>query len=237
MRLRSPEYCGRIDKAVMAVGTTTVVLVLSAIGLGAAGGISHSAAQGTATDVAYVEAVSGRVVASSQGSPAPLDVLDIISDRTRLDLPANSELRICHYRTRKLLTLRGPLKASISASGVTAEGGKAVDASAESCAAPVVSTFQGGFVSRTVALTTTRVPLRPTIKVVNGGTKAIRKIALWDAMQQKILVTFERNVARPILDDGRSYLLIVERTDGSELKMMLEAGTGTQTGPLIVVVR
>jgi hypothetical protein len=221
----------------MAVGTTTVVLVLSAIGLGAAGGISHSAAQGTATDVAYVEAVSGRVVASSQGSPALLDVLDIISDRTRLDLAANSELRICHYRTRKLLTLRGPLKASISASGVTAEGGKAVDASAESCAAPVVSTFQGGFVSRTVALATTRVPLRPTIKVVNDGTKAIRKIALWDAMQQTVLVTFDRNVARPILDDGRSYLLVVERTDGSELKMMLEAGKGTQTGPLIVVVR
>lgn len=237
MRPRSPEYCGRIEKAAMAVGTTTVVLVLSAIGLGAAGGISHSAAQGTATDVAYVEAVSGRVVASSQGSPAPLDVLDIISDRTRLDLPANSELRICHYRMRKLLTLRGPLKASISTSGVTAEGGKAVDASAESCAAPVVSTFQGGFVSRTFALTSTRVPLRPTIKVVNGGTKAIRKIALWDAMQQKILVTFDRNVARPILDDGQSYLLVVERTDGSDLKMMLEASTGTQTGPLIVVIR
>src|SRR5713226_3485818 len=109
MRLRSPEYCGRIDKAVMSVGTTTVVLVLSAIGLGAAGGISHSAAQGTASDVAYVEAVSGHVVASFQGTPTLLDVLDIIGDRTRLDLPANSELRLCHYRMRKLLTLKGPI--------------------------------------------------------------------------------------------------------------------------------
>ncbi len=237
MRPRSPEYCGRIDKATLSMGTMRAVLVSSAAVLGAAGGISHSAAQGTASDVAYVEAVKGPVTASSQGGPAPLDVLDLIGDRTRLDLPANSELRLCHYRMRKLVMLKGPLRASISASGVTAESGNAISPSAESCAAPVISTFQGGIVSRTITLTTTKVPLRPSIKVVNGGTKAIRKITLWDAMQQKILATFDRNVARPILDDGLSYLLVVERNDGSELKMTLEASAGTQTGPLIIVVR
>lgn len=212
------------------------VFALSAIGLGVGGGISYSAAQGAPSDVAYVEAVSGRVVASTEGSPALLDVLDIIGDRTRLDLPANSELRVCHYRMRKVLTLKGPLRASISASGVTAENGSAIAASAQTCAAPVVSTFQGGIVSRTVAVTTTNVPLRPTIKVVNHGTKTIRQIALWDGMQQKMQVTFERNAARPMLVDGQSYLLVVERSDGSELKMMLQASAGTRTGPLFVVV-
>ena len=220
----------------MSTGIMRAVVVLSAIGLGVGGGISHSAAQEPTSDVAYVEAVSGRVLASAQGSPTLLDVLDIIGDRARLDLPANSELRLCHYRMRKVVTLKGPLRASISASGVTAENGNAVAPSAESCAAPVVSTFQGGIVSRSVAITTTNVPLRPTIKIVNHGTKTIRQIAVWDAMQQKLRVTFERNTARPILDDGQSYLLVVEQSDGSELKMMLRASAGTRTGPLIIVV-
>jgi hypothetical protein len=221
----------------VAVGILKATLVLSAIGLGVAGGISYSAAQGATTDVAYVEAVSGRVVASTDGKPVLLDVLDVIGDRTRLDLLANSELRICHFRTHKLLTLKGPLRATISASGVTAEGGKPVDTSAETCVTPVVSTFQGGIVSRTTAVTTTKVPLRPIIKVVNRGAKAIRKITLWDGTHQTVLATFDRNTARPILDDGKSYLLVVERSDGSELNTMLQASAAAETIPLIFVIR
>ncbi len=235
MRHRSSEYRGH-EKATT-VRTMRAVAILSAIGLGPGGGMSHSAAQGTASDVAYVEAVSGRVLASTQESPTLLDVLDVIGDRTRLDLPANSELRLCHYRMRKLVTLRGPLRASISAAGVTAESGKTIAASAEACAEPVVSTFQGGVVSRNIALTVTQVPLRPIIKVVNQGSKTIRQIALWDSVQQKVLATFERNTARPSLDEGQSYLLVVERGDGSELKMLLQASAGVHTGPLIVVAR
>lgn len=218
------------------MGIVNAALVCSAIGL-AGGGISQSAAQGAATDVAYVEAVRGRVVASSQGSPTPLDALDIISDPTRVDLQANSELRICHYRMRKVIRLRGPLLASISASGVTAEDGKAIDVTSETCAAPVVSTFQGGFVTRNVTLTTTDVPLRPSIKVVDRGTKPIRKIALWDNMHRTILATFDGNVARPVLEHGKSYMLVIEQSNGGELKMLLQASGATQTGPLIVVVR
>ena len=60
---------------------------------------ARSAAQEAAADVGYVEDVSGRVVAFAQGKPTLLDALDVISDRTRLDLQANSELRICHYPT------------------------------------------------------------------------------------------------------------------------------------------
>jgi hypothetical protein len=63
------------------MGIAAAVLVCSAIDM-AGGGVSQSAAQGAATDVAYVEAVRGRVVASSQGTPTPLDALDIISDQT-----------------------------------------------------------------------------------------------------------------------------------------------------------
>ncbi len=235
MQHQSSEYRGH-EKATT-VRTMRAVAILSAIGLGLGGGMSHSAAQGTASDVAYVEAVSGRVLASTQESPTLLDVLDVIGDRTRLDLPANSELRLCHYRMRKLVTLRGPLRASISAAGVTAESGKTIAASAEACAEPVVSTFQGGVVSRNIALTVTQVPLRPIIKVVNQGSKTIRQIALWDSVQQKVLATFERNTARPSLDEGQSYLLVVERGDGSELKMLLQASAGVHTGPLIVVAR
>jgi hypothetical protein len=218
------------------MGIARAVLICSLIEM-AGGGISQSAAQGTASDVAYVEAVRGRVVALFQGSPTPLDALDIISDQTRLDLQANSELDICHYRMRKVVRLRGPLLASISASGVTAENGKAIDATSETCAAPVVSTFQGGFVTRNVTLRTTDVSLQPSIKVIDRGTNAIRKVALWDNTHRTILASFDRNAARPVLEHGKSYLLVIEQSDGSELKMLLRASGATQTGPLIVVVR
>jgi hypothetical protein len=218
------------------MGIAAAVLVCSAIET-VGSGVSQSAAQGAATDVAYVQAVRGRVVASSQGTPTPLDALDIISDQTKLDLQSNSELDICHYRMRKVVRLKGPLLASISASGVTAENGKAIDATSETCAAPVVSTFQGGFVTRNVALKMTDVPLQPSIKVVDRGTNAIRKIALWDNKHRTILATFDRNAARPVLEHGKSYLLVIEQSDGGELKMLLKASAATQTGPLIIVVR
>jgi hypothetical protein len=224
----------------MAVGIMKAAPVVLTLGLGVClglgGGIASSAAQGTATEVAYVEAVNGRVVAAAQGKPTLVGVLDIISDRTQLDLQANSELRICHYLTHKLLTLRGPLRALVSASGVTAENG-AIDGSRESCAAPVFSTFQGGLVSRTAAVNLMKVPLRPSIKIVNRGTQTIRRIVLWDGTHQRIVTTFAGSVARPILDDGQYYLLVVERGDGSELTTMLQTSAVIETRPLILMVR
>ena len=50
-----------------------------------------------AGEVAFVETLSGRVVAFVGRGPRLLDVLDTIQDRTRLDLQADSELSICHY--------------------------------------------------------------------------------------------------------------------------------------------
>ena len=234
MRLWSPEYRGCNEKASTSAKFLTAMLLL---GVAIGGGSSQSAAQEAATDVAYVEAVSGRVVASSQGTPSLLDVLDVIGDRTRLDLQANSELRICHFRTHRLLSLTGPLKAWISRDNVTAENGKAIGASAGTCAAPVVSTFQGGLVSRSTGFKIVNVSLRPSIKIVNRGTQPIRKIALWDSEHQTLLMTFDRNAAQPILDEGQSYLLVIERSDGNELKMMLKGSAIPRTDPLIVVVR
>ena len=65
MRCQSPEY---ERSARTAQGLMKALLVLSAMGL-AGGGISQSAAQGAAADVAYVETVRGGVVASAQGGP------------------------------------------------------------------------------------------------------------------------------------------------------------------------
>jgi hypothetical protein len=212
-----------------------LLLLLSAIGAGA--GPAYAAAQDNVADVAYVEDVSGRVVAFSAGKPVLLDALDVVSDRTRLDLQANSELRICHYQTRQLLTLKGPLRASISVDGVVVENAKTALAGAGSCAPPVVSTFQGGIVSRGTAVKTMSVPVRPSIAVVNRSAQPIRKIALWDSDSQRILMTFDRAAARPILDEGQSYLLVVERNDGSEVRVMLQPTASTQADPLILVVR
>jgi hypothetical protein len=127
-------------------------VVLSTICLGGGAGISASVAQeAAAPDVAYAVAVSGRVVALARGTPALLDTLDNIVDRTRLDLLANSELRLCHYRTQRILILRGPARATVSADGMRVEAGRADDASTETCTAPVVSRFQGGLLTRGAA--------------------------------------------------------------------------------------
>lgn len=218
-------------------GAKIVKPVVFSLVLGLGSGIFHSAAPAGDADVAYVESVRGRVVAAATESPtASLDVLDIIGDRTSLELPANSELRICHYRLGKILALRGPLRASVSAAGVTAANGKAINATSETCAAPVVSTFQGGFVTRSGGLATAKVPLRPSIKVVDRGTSPIRKITLLDDMNKPMPASFPRNMGRPVLAQDKSYLLVVERRDGDELKMLLQASEANQ-GPLIVVVR
>ena len=114
--------------------------------MSAAFGLVPASAQ-EAPEVAFVENVSGRVVAFAAGKLALLDTLDAVSDGTRLDLQANSELRICHYQTRQFLTLKGPTRASISRDGVVVENRKMVTA-AGSCTAPVASTFAGGIVIR-----------------------------------------------------------------------------------------
>jgi hypothetical protein len=232
MQLRSGEYHGRGGRAATVLGLAAAVLLSPAIGASAA----HAAGKQDAAEVAYVEQVSGRVVAFTDGKPTLLDALDLIADRTRLDLQANSELRLCHYPTLQLLTLKGPLRASISHNGVTTESKAAVTATG-SCVAPVVSTFQGGLVSRGAGVKTLNVSLQPNIRVVNRSSHPIRKIALWDGEAKNVLLTFDRNAARPTLDEGRSYLLVVERGDGSEVKTMLQPSAATKADPLILVVR
>ena len=96
-----------------------------------------------ASDVAFVQEASGRVVAFSQGKPILLEALDTIKDRTQVDLRANSELRICHYQLRQVLVLKGPVRASISRDSVTAENAKPILTYSGSCSAPIVSTYSG----------------------------------------------------------------------------------------------
>jgi hypothetical protein len=102
------------------------------------------------TEVAYVSEVSGRVVALMQGRPTLLDALDVVTDQTRLDLLANSEVRICHSRTHQVFILKGPLTAKIEQGGVTTENGTRAATASGSCTVPMSSTVNGGFISRGV---------------------------------------------------------------------------------------
>jgi hypothetical protein len=97
---------------------------ISATVLVSAIGLSLGIGQASGAEIALVESVSGRVVAFAAGKPTLLDALDVVSEGTQLDLQANSELRICHYKMRQFLTLRGPLRASISLDGVAVENRK-----------------------------------------------------------------------------------------------------------------
>jgi hypothetical protein len=128
-----------------------VGVVVSAV-FGAFSGVSPSMAQQAASDVAYVEAVSGRVVAAAaRGTPALVESLDVISDRTRFDLLPNSELRLCHYHTRRFVTVTGPARVTVSADGLTIEAGKEAEVSQEACGFALASKFQGGFIARGVS--------------------------------------------------------------------------------------
>jgi hypothetical protein len=125
---------------------TNMIAIVFATVLGAGFGVSPAAAQ--VSDVGYVEAVSGRVVAFAREAPALVDVLDVVGDRTRFDLLPNSELRLCHYGTRRFLTMRGPARVTVSADEITVEPAKAVVASEDACGIVQVSKFQGGLLSR-----------------------------------------------------------------------------------------
>jgi hypothetical protein len=117
--------------------------------LGAGAGPSPSAAQqAAAPDIGYIEAVSGRVVALARGNPVLVDALDAISDRTRFDLLTDSELRLCHYRMGRFVTMRGPGRVTISADGVTVGAGKPVEVSQGTCTTARASKFQGGLLTR-----------------------------------------------------------------------------------------
>jgi hypothetical protein len=129
---------------------TRAVVVLSAIGLSGVFGLSPSAAQEHAADVAYVASVTGRVAALVRGTPSLLDAADVISDRARVDVLANSELQVCHYRLQRFVTMGGPARVTVSAGGITVESGKPAVISEETCAMPQASNFQGGLVTRGV---------------------------------------------------------------------------------------
>jgi hypothetical protein len=113
-------------------------------------GVAPLAAQDASRDVAFVEAATGKVVALASGAPALLGPLDVITDRTRVDLLAGSELRICHYLTARFLTVKGPARIMVSANGVSVEAGKAADVSRETCNPPQATNAQGGIVARGV---------------------------------------------------------------------------------------
>jgi hypothetical protein len=129
-----------------ASGMVRSALALALIGWGSAAAVAQSAAQDT--EVAFVAAVTGRVVALSGGTPVLLETLDPVKNRTRLDLQPDSELHICHYGTQRLLTLTGPSRVSVSADGVEVATGKALNPSRVPCAQPVVSNHSGGLVAR-----------------------------------------------------------------------------------------
>jgi hypothetical protein len=118
--------------------TVTLVWAAALLSVGA----SAACAAQEAVEVALVEDVR----------PTLLSPLDTINHRTQLDLPPNSEVRVCHYQAGKIVSLKGPLRVTVSRDGVTAgSGGKTALAAAGPCAAPVASTSQGGIVTRGVA--------------------------------------------------------------------------------------
>jgi hypothetical protein len=62
---------------------------------------------------------------------------------------ANNDVRVCNHQAGKIISSKGPLRVTVSQDGVVAgSGGRSSLAAAGPCAAPVVSTAQGGIVTR-----------------------------------------------------------------------------------------
>jgi hypothetical protein len=64
----------------------------------------------------------------------------------------------------------------------------------------------------------------------------IRKAVLQDGDAGNVVMRFEQDAARPTLQDGQFYVVVVERSDGSELKVLLQASGTTRADPVILVV-
>ena len=65
---------------------------------------------------------------------------------------ANNDVRVCNHQAGKIVSLKGPLRVTVSRDGVTAgSGAKTALAAAGPCAAPVASTAQGGIMTRGVS--------------------------------------------------------------------------------------
>ena len=128
----------------------SVISAMAAMAAVASAGFGAPAAAQAGNEVAYVEAVNGRVVAVARETPVLVAALDIISDRTRFDLLPNSELRLCHYQVGRFMTVRGPARVTVSTAGITVEAGKEAEISQDVCAFALASKFQGGFLARGV---------------------------------------------------------------------------------------
>jgi hypothetical protein len=107
------------------------------------------AAQEASRDVAFVETVTGRVVAFASGAPTLLSPSEVITNRTRVDVLA--KLRLCHYQTSRFLTVKGPARMIVSVDGINVEAGKSVELSRETCGLVEASAHQGGLVARGVS--------------------------------------------------------------------------------------
>jgi hypothetical protein len=110
--------------------------------------VNPLAAQEASPDIAFVETVTGRVVAFSSGIPTLLSPLEVITNRSRVDVLANSELRLCHYQTARVFTVKGPARIIVSVDGISVETGKSVKLSRETCGLVEASAHQGGLVAR-----------------------------------------------------------------------------------------
>ena len=193
-------------------------------------------AQAATRDIGYVVGVKGRAIIISQGDTTPLDVLDTIDDPTEIELGPNSEVRICQYRSLKVLTLKGPGKASISNLSTTLDNGHEIKASSEACAKPVVSTVQGGAVFRDV-INPAHVGLKPQIRIINQGEEKIAKISLLDVQNGKTLKRFKSPLEAPHLAEGRPYSLILEFANGRKWEMKLQASAAAGSDAVIITVQ
>ncbi len=190
---------------------------------------------GLAGDMAYVESLTGEAAQSVGGHDSDLDLLDVLGEGAELKV-TSGELRLCHYGLHQFLTVKGPFEGLLSRTGITAQKGEAVAASGQKCTEPVVSTIQGGVAFRNLGQPQ-RVALRPAIKLSNTGKVEIRSAILSDNARHQEVATFDTNVARPQLEDGHTYQLVLEFADGSQRTILLRASAGSSDIAVIVSVR
>ena len=226
---------GRAERTAVA-RTTLRVATFVMVGLAILGNASAAAAQASRKDVAYVMAISGHASATAEGSSIDLNGLDIIYQGTQVDLDPNAELRLCHYRLRKLVTLKGPLHAVILASGIATDKGDVATSAREACTAPAVSTIQGGVAYRAL-VQPTQVGLSPSIKLVDSGSRRVRKAVILDESRHATVVSFNHGIARPQLVEGQDYSVVVELNDGNTWRLLLRASAAADTSVLILVAQ
>jgi hypothetical protein len=212
-------------------------MLLAGAALAAPGMAVPLATAAGAAEVAYVDEVSGAPAIMAGDGSAPVVALDILSPDQALVLPPGSRVRLCHYGVKSIYDLAGPMKVTVTASGVLSAEGEILVPGPQVCSEPAVSILQGGVVFRgTKGDGAPRITPSPRIRIVAPAAAGLRTVRIEDNLSGGTVAEFRSGLARPRLQAGRIYRVVAELASGEKRTVFLRAAEGPDARDTLLLI-